>query len=81
MFNVCGDTVVAALVASRLDESETEEFLKKVEAVEKEKGGDFDTERDKSEKMEPEETERMANKIDECEMANKEDLKKSSISA
>jgi len=73
VFNVCGDTVVAALVASRLDESETEEFLKKVEAVEKENGRDFDTE--------PEKTERMANKIEECEMADAEGLKKSIVSA
>ena len=73
MFNVCGDTVVAALVASRLDESETEEFLKRVEAVEKENGGGIDTEPDK--------TERMANNIEECEMANAEGLTKSTVSA
>lgn len=73
MFNVCGDTVVAALVASRLDESETEEFLKKVEAVEKENVGDIDTEHEK--------TERMVNKVEECEMANAQGLKKSVVSA
>lgn len=73
VFNVCGDTVVAALVASRLDESETEEFLKKVDAVEKGNVGDIDTEHEK--------TERMVNKIEECEMANLEGLKKSVVSA
>ena len=35
MFNICGDTVVSALVASRLDEENTEEFLKKVEKEQK----------------------------------------------
>ena len=42
MFNICGDTVVSALVASRLDEESAEEFLKKVEKVEGDIGGDFD---------------------------------------
>jgi Na+/H+-dicarboxylate symporter len=42
MFNICGDTVVSALVASRLDEENTEEFLKKVEKLEGDIGGDFD---------------------------------------
>jgi Na+/H+-dicarboxylate symporter len=42
MFNICGDTVVAALVASRLNDENTEEFLKNVEKVEHDIGGDFD---------------------------------------
>lgn len=42
MFNICGDTVVAALVSSRLDEESTEEFLKNVEKVEHDIGGDFE---------------------------------------
>jgi Na+/H+-dicarboxylate symporter len=50
MFNVCGDTVVAALVASRLDEESTDEFLKKVEKVEEDIGGDYDEKAPQDEK-------------------------------
>ena len=50
MFNICGDTVVAALVASRLDEDTTEEFLKKVEEVEEDLGENYDPNSSKDDK-------------------------------
>ena len=49
MFNVMGDTIVAAVVSSRLDEEAHEEFLNRVVKV------------DGHESIEPEKTERMGN--------------------
>ena len=51
MFNICGDTVVAALVASRLDEETAGEFLKKVEEVEEDLGENYDPNAPKDNKI------------------------------